>query len=164
MASQWDAKEVGKANETSAAGGIGEAGSMGSGGGSGGGSGTGKGSTQGSGSGSGSGMGNLRGHGEGYGEGNAKQRYLREHFAHIRDLILKHLAYPPQAKKFGWMGSLTVSFVICENGITEQIRIVKSSGYEVLDQNVVRTIKDVQPFPKPPVKAELIIPVMYRLH
>lgn len=133
--------------------------------GSGGGSGTGTGFAKGSGSGSGSGIGtgSLRGHGEGFGEGNAKSRYLREHFAYIRDLILKHLDYPPLAKKLGWMGSLTVSFVICENGYTEPVRIVKSSGYETLDQNVVRTIKHLQPFPRPPVKAELVIPVLYRL-
>lgn len=161
--SERDVTGVSEALRTAMVEGARGVGSAGSGGGSGGGSGTGSGRGEGSGFGSGTGAGSGYGHGEGYGEGNARSRYLREHFAYIRDLIVKHLVYPPLAKKFGWMGSLTVSFVIHENGSAELIRIVKSSGYEVLDQNVVRTIKHLQPFPKPPVKAELVIPVMYRL-
>ena len=40
---------------------------------------------------------------------------------------------------------------------------MESSGYELLDSNVVDTILDVQPFPKPPVKAEIVLPVTYAL-
>lgn len=92
-----------------------------------------------------------------------KSRYLREHFAYIRDLILKNLTYPPMARKNGWQGKVKVSFMIREDGKVETIRIVESSGYVVLDRNVVETIREVQPFPKPPVRAELVIPVTYAL-
>ncbi len=88
--------------------------------------------------------------------------YMREHFFYIRDLITKNLVYPYAAKKFGWKGSLTVSFVICEGGRVENIRIVKSSGYKILDDNAVNTIKSIQPFPRPPAKAEIVIPIEYR--
>jgi len=40
---------------------------------------------------------------------------------------------------------------------------VESSGFEVLDSNVIATIKAVSPFPRPPVKAELHVPIIYRL-
>jgi len=92
-----------------------------------------------------------------------KNRYLREHFAYIRSLILKNLSYPPLARKNGWQGSVKVSFVVREDGRAECIRIFESSGYVVLDRNVVETIRQVQPFPKPPVSAQLFIPVTYKL-
>ncbi|MEF3169412.1 MAG: energy transducer TonB [Deltaproteobacteria bacterium] len=90
--------------------------------------------------------------------------YIREHFAYIRDIIHKNLVYPAIARKLKWQGSVTVSFVICDDGRIKNIRVLKSSGYDVLDSNVVETISGVQPLPKPPVSAELIIPVVYRLH
>ncbi|OPY68497.1 MAG: Gram-negative bacterial tonB protein [Syntrophorhabdaceae bacterium PtaU1.Bin034] len=150
--------------ETGASGG-GSGNGAGTGTGSGIGSGTGSGTGTGSGSGVGSGIGASAGSGRGRGESaeTLRNRYLKEHFAYIRDLILKNLTYPPIAKKLGWHGGVTVSFVVCENGHTEKIRIVKNSGYDILDQNVVQTIREVEPFPKPPVKAQLVIPVVYRL-
>ncbi|SEM67215.1 outer membrane transport energization protein TonB [Syntrophus gentianae] len=118
--------------------------------------------------GAGTGEGNGAGRHEGAGQGRESQealknRYLREHFAYIRDLILKNLSYPPMARKGGWQGKVKVSFIVREDGRVEGIRIVESSGYLVLDRNVVETIREVQPFPKPPVRAELVIPVTYAL-
>jgi len=118
--------------------------------------------------GAGMGDGNGAGRHEGAGKGresmeSLKNRYLREHFAYIRDLILKNLSYPPLARKGGWQGKVKVSFIIREDGKVEGVRIVESSGYIVLDRNVVETIREVQPFPKPPVRAELVIPVTYTL-
>ena len=109
------------------------------------------------------------GTGKGYGTGSdmsdeiRKAQYLLKHFQYIRDLIMKNLTYPIQAKKMGWKGQVTVSFIICEKGTVERIRIIKSSGHKILDENVAHTIMDVQPFPRPPVKAEIIIPVSYKL-
>ncbi|NLW34405.1 MAG: energy transducer TonB [Syntrophorhabdus aromaticivorans] len=113
----------------------------------------------------GSGGGTGKGHGTGSGDtaGALRMQYLREHFSYIRDLILKHLTYPPIAKKMGWKGKVVVSFVIRENGGVEKSKILASSGYEILDRQVLTVIRQVQPFPRPPVKAELIIPIVYKL-
>nr|CBX30875.1 hypothetical protein N47_E43870 [uncultured Desulfobacterium sp.] len=91
------------------------------------------------------------------------EKYLAENYAYIRDLIMKNLKYPQMAKKFGWKGKVVVSFLIKENGSVENSKIIAGSGYEVLDKNVLSVIKEAQPFPKPPVKAELVIPVTYKL-
>lgn len=113
------------------------------------------------------GKGGTGGTGSGYGVGNSEEfmrmKYLREHFNYIRDLIMRNLSYPLLAKKMRWEGQVTVSFIICEKGTVERIRVIKSSGYKILDENVKETIRDVQPFPKPPVRAEIIIPVTYKL-
>jgi protein TonB len=117
----------------------------------------------GTGIGGGSGPGHGIGSGVGDGAGGLEKQYLERHFAYIRDLILKNMKYPPLARRMGWKGTVTVSFVVLENGAAENIRITKSSGREVLDQTVMKTIQGVQPFPHPPVRAELIIPIAFRL-
>ncbi|MEN6373789.1 MAG: energy transducer TonB [Smithella sp.] len=122
-----------------------------------------EGSGTGSGGGTGNGMGGYNGPGRGRSSESLKNQYLREHFAYIRDLILKNITYPPMAKKIGWQGKVLVSFIIMEDGKVSSMKIVKSSGHVVLDRNVLETIREVQPFPKPPVRAELFIPVNYVL-
>ncbi len=108
------------------------------------------------------------GSGQGFGAGTGSrpgtgQSYLKEHFVYIRDLILRNLTYPSSARRMGWQGTVTITFVVLESGVAQDIRIVKGSGYTILDQAVVKTVRQVQPFPKPPVKAELTIPIVFRL-
>jgi protein TonB len=119
----------------------------------------------------GSGTGHGQGRGEatsGNGTGNSpeqmRNRYLKEHFEYIRGLIQKNLLYPVRARRMGWEGRTVVSFTILENGRVQNIKILNSSGYNLLDDNVLETITKVEPFPKPPVRAELKIPVTYRLN
>ncbi len=88
--------------------------------------------------------------------------YMKAHFNFIRELIKENLAYPHMARKMGWCGAVTVSFTICEGGLVENIRIVKSSGHKILDESIVETIRRIQPFPRPPVRAQIIIPIEYR--
>ena len=99
----------------------------------------------------------------GSGTGSGQTTYLREHFVYIRDLIMKNLRYPATARKLGWKGAVTVSFVVLENGAAQDIRVIKSSGHNILDKAVIKTIQETQPFPKPPAKAELTIPIVFRL-
>lgn len=94
----------------------------------------------------------------------ARQRYIKEHFSYIRDIITKNISYPYMARKMGWSGRVTVSFIIAENGSVKDIRIVESSGYDLLDKNAVDTVRKVSPFPRPPVTAEIVVPVVYRLN
>lgn len=107
------------------------------------------------------------GHGSGNGTGETKDsrqaQYLKEHFHYIREMILGRIVYPVIAKKMGWKGEVIVSFVISETGGAENIKIIKSSGHGILDENVVKVIRRVQPFPRPPVRAKIIIPVVYNI-
>ena len=103
--------------------------------------------------------------GDGSGEGRAEgsNSYIAAQFAYIRGLILKNLAYPSEARRMGLRGRVTVNFIILENGLARSIRIIESSGYDVLDRSVVETIRRCQPFPKPPARAELTISIVFRL-
>lgn len=93
----------------------------------------------------------------------ARTRYTREHYAYIKELIEKNLSYPPRARKMGWTGRVVVCFQVLKNGRVDKVRIKNSSGYEILDSNVVDTIHEVEPFPRPPEWVELSMPIIYRL-
>ncbi len=107
------------------------------------------------------------GRGGGSGAGNSpeqlRRKYLNENFAYIQKLIQNHLTYPAMARRQGLEGKVRVSFVILENGQVTNLKVLDSSGYEILDDDAVETVKDTAPFPKPPIKAELHIPLTYRL-
>ncbi|ALC18089.1 outer membrane transport energization protein TonB [Desulfuromonas soudanensis] len=94
----------------------------------------------------------------------ARDKYLKEHYTYIRALIMKNLLYPAIAREKGWTGQTRVSFVVCENGCVADIRVVTSSGYRMLDKNVIETIKRASPFPPPPVRAEIVLPITYTLN
>lgn len=97
------------------------------------------------------------------GTSNDEKAYIAKHFAYIRDIIMKNLCYPLMARKMGWQGKVIVSFIINENGGVEDIKIIKSSGFDMLDRGAIKTIRKVCPFPKPPARAELRVPIVYRL-
>lgn len=92
-----------------------------------------------------------------------KQKYIQENFLYIRELILGNLSYPVAARRMKWQGIVVVSFSIMENGRVASLKIVKSSGYKVLDDKAVATIEKVQPFPVPPVKAGITMPIKFTL-
>jgi len=92
-----------------------------------------------------------------------RARYLKEHFAYIRDLIAGNLRYPGKARRMGWSGKLSVEFVVRESGAVDKIRVVRSSNIPLLDSDAEETVRRSAPFPKPPVSARLVIPVEYVL-
>lgn len=94
----------------------------------------------------------------------AKSRYLAEHFAYIRDKILKNVSYPALARRLGWQGKVVLSFVIQPNGLIRDPQVARGSGYEILDRNALDSLKESAPFPRPPVEAQITIPVIYRLN
>ncbi|MEW6586745.1 MAG: energy transducer TonB [Nitrospirota bacterium] len=89
--------------------------------------------------------------------------YLKKHYAYIRALIQKNLVYPAPARKMGWEGRVTVSFLILPDGRVGNVKVSRSSGRDILDRGAVETVKKTSPFPPPPAMAEIIIPVIYAL-
>lgn len=92
-----------------------------------------------------------------------KERYVKEHFLYIKESVQNQITYPPIARRMGWQGKVLVSFVICRDGSVKDIKIIESSGFKALDNNAVEVIQKTAPFPQPPVSAELIIPIVYKL-
>jgi periplasmic protein TonB len=95
---------------------------------------------------------------------SAKQKYLKEHFTYIRDLIQKKLTYPRIARQMGWTGKVVISFIINTDGNVRDITVTEGSGFDILDKNTIEIVKKSSPFPMPPVEAQLLIPVKYNLN
>jgi protein TonB len=89
--------------------------------------------------------------------------YVKAHFIYIKKIIEKSISYPPIARRMGWQGKVVVSFVVCSNGEVEKLQVVESSGHAQLDKNALETVKQVEPFPRPPVRVKLVLPVMYTI-
>ncbi len=114
-------------------------------------------------------LGTAGGTGAGVGMGKegmekAKTKYLSEHFAYIREKILRNVSYPSQARRLGWQGKVLVSFIINLNGTIKEAKVMQSSGYELLDRTALETVKESEPFPRPPIEAQIVLPIVYHLN
>ena len=89
--------------------------------------------------------------------------YVKAHFIYIKKIIEKNIKYPPMARRMGWQGKVVVSFIVCSNGEVENLQVVESSGHAQLDKNALQAVKRVEPFPRPPVRVKLILPVTYKI-
>ena len=86
----------------------------------------------------------------------------------LHALIEANKRYPRIARKMHYQGRAKVSFVIRRNGQIEQIQLVESTGYAVLDNAVIDAIRSVSgqlPFPEDVQRSEwaFTIPLDYHL-
>ena len=76
------------------------------------------------------------GGGGGGGTDQLRSKYRKEHFEYIRRIIQENIVYPDRAQRNGWEGQVVVMFSVMQNGRVKDIRIRKSCGYGILDENV----------------------------
>jgi protein TonB len=84
-------------------------------------------------------------------------------FAWIRDAIQHAIAYPATARRMGWEGKVVVAFQLLSDGSVRDVRVVQGSGHAALDRGAIDAVRNAAPFPRAPVEAEVITPVVYRL-
>jgi protein TonB len=97
--------------------------------------------------------------------GKLKERFLIEKLSLISQIIQNNITYPYIARKMGWEGKVLISFVLTKEGKISFLIIERSSGYKVLDENAIDTIKKVSKyFPLPPLDVKIKIPISYKLH
>ncbi len=90
-------------------------------------------------------------------------QYIRKHFDYINKLIRLNISYPGRALRRSMEGTVIASFVVKLDGSIKDINVKQSSGYSILDNNVVKAVKKAAPFPKPQVEVKVIIPITFRL-
>jgi protein TonB len=79
----------------------------------------------------------------------------------IFDLVSKTVVYPPSARRSGIEGIVKVSFRIRADGKAEDIKVSKSSGFDILDEAAVKAVKKGTHYP--PVGKLVVVPVRFTL-
>lgn len=79
----------------------------------------------------------------------------------IGSAIERAKTYPAIARRRGFEGTVYVSFSIGPEGEPSEIEVLKSSGYNMLDEATMKVIKKAAPYPYIDDRVE--VPVTYRL-
>lgn len=93
--------------------------------------------------------------------GTAGDTYNYRLIKKIRAAIQKATTYPPLARKRKIEGTVLAGFSINKSGIPVDIKILKTSGYGILDREVIRIIKRASPYPF--LRERIEVPVSFRL-
>ena len=87
-----------------------------------------------------------------------------DRFYKIQKAIQKRHKYPKRAKKMRHQGVVEVSFLYKKDGTVRDVKVIKSSGYETLDEAAVELINRAAPdFPTLDRDYVIKIPVSYKL-
>lgn len=79
----------------------------------------------------------------------------------IKQAIEVEWSYPAEALQHGLQGALLVEFTILGNGQVNEVRVLRSSGYVVLDKEATRALRAAAPFPPiPPRVAKIPLPIV----
>lgn len=82
---------------------------------------------------------------------NTREPKYISYFASIKRAIELVWEYPEPALRYGLQGKLVLEFTIVGNGQLESTRLIRSSGFSVLDREAMRAVKAAAPFhPIPP--------------
>lgn len=87
----------------------------------------------------------------------------------LSHLFASRQAYPRVAALRGWEGEVVLRLVIARKGALVAVKLIRSSGHEVLDDNAQALITAAAPFPPPPAAPaggediEVTVPVRYHL-
>ncbi len=95
-------------------------------------------------------------------EGESKRGRLPDSIIEIiRNSIERAKTYPVLARRRGIEGTVNISFRIGTKGEPNNIKVLKGSGYNILDNAAFNIIKKAAPFPY--IDTPVEIPVVYRL-
>jgi protein TonB len=81
---------------------------------------------------------------------DTKDPVYLSYFNRIKLAIEQNWEYPELALRYGLQGRLSLEFSIGTNGQLEQLRIIRSSGSQLLDDEALRAIRSAAPFPPIP--------------
>lgn len=103
---------------------------------------------------------NLRGY------GGTQTPQLQEYIARVQRTILESISYPTELLHSGWEGVVVLKINILNSGEVRQVKVERSSGYTIFDEEAVRHVKSLvlSPFPQGIYleELEITIPIVYR--
>ncbi|WP_297810728.1 energy transducer TonB [uncultured Helicobacter sp.] len=105
-------------------------------------------------------------YGEEFGSLDAEQkRFIKDNLSGIGRITQRYLKYPSVAGRMGQQGDNIVEFYLYPNGDISDLKLLTPSGFRLLDENSIHTIKIAyKDYPYPSVKTKIRIRVMYRIY
>ncbi len=98
---------------------------------------------------------------------DTKEPKYISYFTSIKRAIETVWEYPEPALRQGMQGKLVLEFTILGNGQLEKTRLVRSSGFSILDQEALRAVQAASPFHPIPAsigKARLEVLASFEYH
>lgn len=93
------------------------------------------------------------------------QKFIKSNLDKIGKITQRYLRYPAIAGKVGQEGDNIVEFYLHPNGDITDLKLLHSSGYTLLDDNSLHTIKIAyKDYPYPIETTKIRIRVMYRIY
>ncbi|MCI5969400.1 energy transducer TonB [Helicobacter sp.] len=94
-----------------------------------------------------------------------EQEFIKNHLDAIGKITQRYLKYPAIAGRVGQEGDNVVEFYLHPNGDITDLKLLHASGYRLLDDNSLRTIRIAyKDYPYPSEKTKIRIRVMYRIY
>jgi len=86
----------------------------------------------------------------------------------LRGALDRHFVYPPLARRHGWQGHVELAVELSAEGRVQQLRVLRSSGYTLLDDDALATLTRIATLPEARVWLagrghRLQLPIIYRL-
>jgi len=93
---------------------------------------------------------------------------MEEYVRTIQEKMSQTMSYPPEAKQFGWEGTVKLGMLILNDGTLAFALVKESSGYDIFDEYALNTAKNSAPYSGFPSDTDLqelsvTIPIVYRL-
>jgi periplasmic protein TonB len=77
---------------------------------------------------------------------NTKEAKYVSYFSRVKQQIQRTWIYPPQATKNPMSGKLTLKFEISKNGNLLSLRLINTSGFNILDANAIKAVREAAPY------------------
>jgi len=85
---------------------------------------------------------------------NTEQFKFHSYYINLKRKIELVWEYPYLARASGLQGRLLMRFVINRDGSLAEAKVLRSSGFALLDQEAIRAVHDASPFPPLPARME----------
>jgi protein TonB len=77
---------------------------------------------------------------------DTKEYKFAGYMTKLREKIESIWVYPPEAARRGIYGDLKIQFTINQDGSLGEVRLIRTSGYKMLDDAAMKALRDGQPY------------------
>ena len=94
---------------------------------------------------------------------------MNSYIQYVQNMISAAVIFPNEAQEYGWEGTVKIGMMILRDGTLAYALVQESSGFEVIDQQALRIVKETAPYPNFPASSTqqeitVSIPIIFSLN